>query len=120
MGGRLGVPEHVPSLRGLAQTSVFEVYDAPEVQPKVRRSAPGSLPDRSLREIADSTERSLRHPAEKTLCCPARDMMSLGTGKRKRSNFKKMDERCANVIENKGPLWKTSRKSGNVYENKST
>jgi hypothetical protein len=48
---------------GLAQTSPFEVCDAPQGQSKVRRSAPGSLPDRSLREIADSTERSLRQPA---------------------------------------------------------
>jgi predicted nucleic acid-binding protein len=53
----------VISIGGLAQTSVFEVCDAPEGQSKVRRSAPGSLPDRSLREIADSTERSLRYPA---------------------------------------------------------
>jgi predicted nucleic acid-binding protein len=49
---------------GLAQTSPFEVCDAPQGHPKVRRSAPSSLPDRSLREIADSTERSLRQPAK--------------------------------------------------------
>ena len=48
----------------LAQTSALEVSDAPEGQAEVRRSAPGPLPDRSLREIADSTERSLRQPAK--------------------------------------------------------
>jgi hypothetical protein len=47
---------------GLAQTSVFEVCDALDGRSKVRRSAPGSLSDRSLRETADSTERSLRQP----------------------------------------------------------
>jgi len=30
----------------------------------------------------------------------------------------KMLQRCVNVIENKGPLWKTQGLSGNVYENK--
>ena len=48
---------------GLAQTSPFEVCDAPEGQSKARRSALGPSRDRSLREIADSTERSLRQPA---------------------------------------------------------
>ena len=38
--------------------------DAREEQSKVRRSAPSSLPDRPLLEIADSTERSLRQPAD--------------------------------------------------------
>jgi hypothetical protein len=31
-----------------------------------------------------------------------------------------LNERRVNVIENKGPLWKTGRESGNVYENKAT
>jgi hypothetical protein len=31
-----------------------------------------------------------------------------------------MDERRTNVIENKGQLWKTPGKSGNVVENKGT
>ena len=30
------------------------------------------------------------------------------------------DERRRNVTENKGPPWKRSRESGNVYENKGT
>jgi hypothetical protein len=30
----------------------------------------------------------------------------------------KTTEQCGNVIENKGPLWKTWGGSGNVYENK--
>jgi hypothetical protein len=29
-----------------------------------------------------------------------------------------LNERRRNVIENKGPLWKTPAASGNVYENK--
>jgi len=48
---------------GLAQTSPFEVCDAPEGQSKGSHGALGSSHDRSLREIADSTERSLRQPA---------------------------------------------------------
>ena len=51
------------SVMGPAQTSAFELSDAPEAQSKARRSVPGSLSDRSLREIANSTERSLRQPA---------------------------------------------------------
>jgi hypothetical protein len=31
---------------------------------------------------------------------------------------RKLKEQSRNVIENKGPLWKTRRLSGNVYENK--
>jgi hypothetical protein len=31
-----------------------------------------------------------------------------------------MNELCGNVTENKGPLWKTGGKSGNVYENKAS
>jgi len=31
-----------------------------------------------------------------------------------------MTERSGNVIENKGPLWKTSKRTGNVYENTGT
>ncbi len=34
-----------------------------------------------------------------------------------RSNFK-MKERSGNVIENKGPLWKTWERSRNVAENR--
>jgi hypothetical protein len=30
----------------------------------------------------------------------------------------KLNDQCGNVYENKGPLWKTSRQSGNVVENK--
>ena len=33
---------------------------------------------------------------------------------------RKMNERRTNVIENKAPLWKTRRRSRNVYENKGT
>jgi len=29
-----------------------------------------------------------------------------------------LTERCGNVIENKGRLWKAQGRSGNVYENK--
>ena len=50
-------------LRRPAPSSPFEVRDAPKGLLKVRRGAPGSLHYRSLREIADSTERSLRQPA---------------------------------------------------------
>jgi hypothetical protein len=34
--------------------------------------------------------------------------------------FKKifLTERCGNIIENKGPLWKTLWRSGNLIENK--
>jgi hypothetical protein len=31
-----------------------------------------------------------------------------------------LTERCGNVIENKGPLWKTGERSWNVHENKCT
>jgi hypothetical protein len=31
-----------------------------------------------------------------------------------------LNERSWNVLENKGPLWKTCRRSWNVYENKCT
>jgi hypothetical protein len=31
-----------------------------------------------------------------------------------------MNDRCGDVYENKGPLWKTGRQSGNVIENKGT
>jgi hypothetical protein len=31
-----------------------------------------------------------------------------------------LKERSWNVIENKGPVWKTRQRSGNVYENKVT
>jgi hypothetical protein len=39
--------------RGLAQTSLFEVCDAPKGHFKERGSALASMPDTSLREIAD-------------------------------------------------------------------
>ncbi|MGA9057190.1 MAG: hypothetical protein WB763_11830 [Terriglobia bacterium] len=39
-------------------------------------------------------------------------------GKEETSVTSKNDERRGNVIENKGPLWKTRRQSGNVVENK--
>jgi hypothetical protein len=55
---------HYALCRGLAQTSPFEVSDAPQGQPRVRRSAPGSSPDRAPWEITDSTERSVRQPAK--------------------------------------------------------
>ena len=32
----------------------------------------------------------------------------------------KLNEQCGNVIENKGPLWKTREASGNVIENKAS
>ena len=44
---------HVRPLGWLAQTSWFEVCDAPQGHFKKRRSALASIPDRSLREIAD-------------------------------------------------------------------
>jgi hypothetical protein len=31
-----------------------------------------------------------------------------------------LKERTLNVVENKGPLWKTPERTGNVYENKGT
>ena len=37
-----------------------------------------------------------------------------------RENFSKLSERCANVIENKGPLRITCGRSRNVYENTGT
>ena len=37
-----------------------------------------------------------------------------------RKNSLKFNERCGNVDENKGPLWKTWWRSGNVVENKGT
>jgi hypothetical protein len=40
-------------------------------------------------------------------------------GKAKK-NSSELDERRTNVYENKGPLWKTCRGSGNVVDNKST
>jgi len=51
------------SVTGPAQTSPFEVCDAPEAQSKARHGSPGLLSDTFLREIANSTERSLRQPA---------------------------------------------------------
>ena len=33
-------------------------------------------------------------------------------------DFEKLNEQRGNVYENKGPLWKTCRRSGNVIENK--
>jgi hypothetical protein len=41
-------------------------------------------------------------------------------GKRGTLVILKMNELCGNVIENKGPLWKTEGAGGNVYENKGT
>jgi hypothetical protein len=38
--------------------------------------------------------------------------------KRKKAVTLKLNERCGNVIENKGPLWKTWERSWNVYDNK--
>jgi hypothetical protein len=35
-------------------------------------------------------------------------------------NSSKLNERSGNVYENKGPLWKTARRSWNVVENKGT
>jgi hypothetical protein len=40
------------------------------------------------------------------------------TGKEETVVTLKMTERRGNVIENKGPLWKTGGRSGNVHENK--
>ena len=45
----------LPAKGGLAQTSLFEVCDAPKGHFKERRSALASMPDKSLQEIADPT-----------------------------------------------------------------
>ena len=37
---------------------------------------------------------------------------------RKNQQLQKVNARCGNVVENKGPLWKTQGLSGNVIENK--
>ena len=42
------------------------------------------------------------------------------TGKEETVVTLKMTERSGNIIENKGPLWKTWGRSGNVFENKGT
>jgi hypothetical protein len=51
----------------LAQTSLFEVCDAPKGHFKESRNMAAPMLDKSLREIADSTERSLRQPRERNL-----------------------------------------------------
>ena len=40
------------------------------------------------------------------------------TGKEETVVTLKLKDQCGNVIENKGPPWKTRRQSGNVTENK--
>jgi hypothetical protein len=39
---------------------------------------------------------------------------------KKKSNFLKINEQYGNVVEKKGPLWKTWRRGRNVLENKGT
>jgi hypothetical protein len=48
---------------GQAQTSLFEVCDAPKRHFKEGRSALASMPDRSLWDVADPTSRGVRQPA---------------------------------------------------------
>jgi hypothetical protein len=55
--------------------------------------------------------------AEKAFGSPARDRMSLVAEEKETQQLHKMDERCTNVVENKGPVLKTCAKSGNVIEN---
>jgi hypothetical protein len=45
---------------------------------------------------------------------------SLPSGGEAKRNSSKMNERCGNVYENKGSLWKTWERGWNVYENKGT
>jgi hypothetical protein len=42
------------------------------------------------------------------------------TGRERKKNSSKVNEQRGNVYENKGPLWKTGWKSGNVIENKAS
>jgi hypothetical protein len=49
----------------------------------------------------------------------ATDKKSVVAGGSKKNSLK-LNERRTNVYENKGPLWKTRRGSGNVVENKSS
>jgi len=42
------------------------------------------------------------------------------TGQETENLYKKVNKRAVNVIENKGPIWKTRRQSENLYENKHT
>ena len=61
--GRTGACAPPSQSRRLAQTSLFEVCDAPKGHFEERRSGPASTPHRSLREIADPRNRGLRQPA---------------------------------------------------------
>jgi hypothetical protein len=45
--------------------------------------------------------------AEKTFGWPARDRMSLVAEEKETQQLQKMNERRTNVVENKGPVWKT-------------
>jgi hypothetical protein len=47
------------------------------------------------------------------------DKKALSESEREKE-FLKMNDRCGNVYENKGALWKTGGQSGNVSENKCT
>jgi hypothetical protein len=42
------------------------------------------------------------------------------TRRQARKNYLRLNERCGNVYENKGLLWKTWGRSWNVIENKAT
>jgi hypothetical protein len=45
------------------------------------------------------------------------DISSGGIGRGPGQQLQKLNEQSGNVIENKGPLWKSGGKSGNVIEN---
>jgi hypothetical protein len=54
-------------------------------------------------------------PANGPSALPA---IRLASERKGEENSLKLTERCGNVIENKGSLWKTWMQSRNVYENK--
>ena len=65
------------------------------------------------RECAKRDEKPPNWPA-------AQRTQSLQSDERQERILQKMNEQRGNVYENKGPLWKTWRRSWNVVENKGT
>jgi hypothetical protein len=60
----------------------------------------------------------VRRKARKDSCSPTDNKSE--PGRQRKKEFLKMKHRRGNVHENKGPLWKTGWKSGNIIENKGT
>jgi len=74
-----------------------------------------------LRCHRDPPIRSLEHPkrGQKPRRLPFfRRTRSPFLEEKEENDSLKMNERCGNVIENKGPHLEDRRRSGNVYENK--